>query len=547
MGQRGIGAKPVKRKPGSTGKPPRRREAWRKRGLSRVERVIVFVESLMITSGPLAGSRFKLRPWQVDFLVKVYATDAKGRRIVRMALLTMGRKNGKTALVAALALCHLVGPEAEPRGQVYSAASDRAQAALIYAEMVAMIRADAVLSSRIIIREHSRSLEDTDTGSRYFALASDARKAQGLGPSFWAGDEVAQWRGVQGRALLDALSTGGGARSEPLGIVISTQSHDPNHPMSELVRYGRGVLDGSIVDPSFAAAIFEAEEGDDPWDEAVWYKANPGLGDFRSLDEMRVAAAQAKAVPSKQPAFENLYLNRPVSPTARFISAKDWKACRAEIGPMGLAGARCILGIDLSSTTDLTAAAAFFPSTGDLKVWFWMPAENVAEAERRDQAPYGQWIKEGLIVATGGRAVDKRAVALALGKMVVDYDVQFAAADRWRLDELERILGEEGIKLRLEPFGQGWRDMSPAVEAFETAVLRGELRQPGHPVLDFNLASAVTVSDGTGARKLVKDRSTGRIDGLVAAVMAVGAAARTAPKPKSVYLTRGLVTLGTAA
>lgn len=544
MGQRGIGAKPVKRKAGSTEKAPRRREAWRKRGLSRAERIIVFIEGLTITSGIFAGKPFKLRDWQKAFINAVYATDAKGKRIVRTALLTIPRKNGKSQLISALALAHLVGPEAEMRGQVYSAASDRAQAALILKEMVAFIRADRVLSDRVIIREHNKSLEDTDTGSVYFALAADARKAHGLNVSFFVADELAQWKG---RALLDALMTGGAARAEPLGVIISTQSHDANHVMSELTRYGRGVIDGTVEDPTFHATIYAAAEDADPWAEETWFAANPALGDFRSLDEMRTAAAQAQALPAREPAFRLLYLNQPVDPSARFLNAKDWKACRSVIGPMGLAGARAIIGLDLSATQDLTAAVVYYPETGDLVPHFWLPADNLAEAERRDGAPYGQWVREGLITATPGRAVDKRFVALALGKIVASADVQFCAADRWRLDEIERLLAEEGIKLKMEPHGQGWRDMGPSIDAFETAVLRGELRHPGHAVLDWCVSNACTISDPSGARKITKARSTGRVDGLIGAVMAVGAAARTAPKAKSVYLTRGLVTLGTAA
>jgi phage terminase large subunit-like protein len=539
MGLRGINAKPVKRAAGSA-KPPRRREPWRKRGLTRVERVIVFIENLTITSGIFAGKPFRLRPWQREIIEAIYATDEKGRRIKRQVLVTIPRKNGKTQLAAALALCHLVGPEAESRGQVYSAAADRAQAALILKELVAFIRADLVLSERIIIREHNKTLEDVDTGSTYEALSSDAKKAFGLNVSFAVLDELAQW---PNRKLYDALTTGGAARAEPLFVVISTQSHDKNHVMSELVQYGRRVLDGTIIDPTFLPVIFVAPDDADPWAEDTWRACNPALGDFRSLDEMRTAADQARQLPAREPSFRLLYLNQPVDATARFLNAADWRACAAEIGMLGLVGQRCILGLDLSSTTDLTAISAWFPETHDLLAWFWAPADTLEEAERRDHVPYRLWARQGFLETTPGRAIDKAFVVHRLGEIIANYDVECCAADRWRLDEIARLLADAGIKLELVEHGQGWKDMAPSIDAIETAVLRRELRHPGHPVLDMCVANAAVVADPTGARKLVKERATGRIDGLVAATMAVGIAARMAPKKKSVYLTRGLISL----
>ncbi|MGH6792855.1 MAG: terminase TerL endonuclease subunit, partial [Methyloceanibacter sp.] len=349
------------------------------------------------------------------------------------------------------------------------------------------------------------------------------------------------------RDLFDALTTGGAARAEPLYVVISTQSHDANHCMTELVNYGRAVLAGTIEDPTFFAAIYSAPDDADPWSEETWFACNPALGDFRSLDEMRAAAAGAQNLPAREPAFRLLYLNQPTDPSARFLNARDWKACFAEPSPLfGLGGRRCILGLDLSSTTDLSAAVAFFPETGDLLPWFWMPADSIEEAERRDRAPYSLWARQGLITATPGRAIDKRFIVDRLGKIVADFKVDHCAADRWRLDEIERLLVEAGVKLRLEPHGQGWRDMGPAIDAFETAVLRRELRHPGHAVLDWNVAEAVCITDPTGARKLVKNRAAGKIDGLVAAVMAVGAAAKAAVKRPSVYSTRGLISVKVA-
>jgi phage terminase large subunit-like protein len=194
----------------------------------------------------------------------------------------------------------------------------------------------------------------------------------------------------------------------------------------------------------------------------------------------------------------------------------------------------------------LTALAAWFPATRDLLCWCWMPADNLEEAERRDRVPYQLWAKQGHRRTTPGRAIDKAFVVAQLGELVKDYNVQFCAADRWRLDEIERLVADAGLKIEIVEHGQGWRDMGPSIDAFETAVLRKELRHPGHPVLDYCVSNAVTVSDPTGSRKLVKDRANGRIDILVAAVMAVGAANRAAAPKESVYKSRGLITLRVA-
>lgn len=548
MGLRGVGAKPVKRAtPSKRGRKPAALP-WEKPGLSRAGRVVAFIESLSITSGMHAGNPFVLRDWQREIIEAIYAVDENGQRIKRQVLLTIPRKNGKTQLAAALALCHLVGPEAEQRGQVYSAAADRKQAALILRELIAFVRADQKLADRIIIREHSKTLEDVVTGSTYEALSSDAKKAHGLNVSFAVLDELAQW---PKRDLYDALTTGGAARAEPLFVVISTQSHDKNHVMSELVQYGHRVLAGTIEDKTFLPVIFAAPDDADPWSEETWRACNPALGDFRSLDEMRSAAEQAKSLPAREPSFRLLYLNQPVDASARFLNSRDWSACKRStdgglFGQMALSKQRCILGLDLSSTTDLTALAAWFPETRDLMAWFWMPLDNLEEAERRDHVPYRLWHRQGHIEATPGRAIDKSFVVHRMGELTKEFNVQFCAADRWRLDEIRRLMAEASVKIELLEFGQGWRDMGPAIDAIETAVLRRELHHPGHPVLDMCVANAVTVSDPTGARKLVKERATGRIDGLVAATMAIGAAVKTAPKVESVYKTRGLVSVKVA-
>jgi phage terminase large subunit-like protein len=539
MGLRGIGA----RKPIADQKP-KRRPTWKKRGLSRAERVIAFIESLKLTAGRFAGRRFHLREWQKDFIRKIYRTKA-GRRLVRTALITMGRKNGKTQLAAALALCHLVGPEAEARGEVYSAASDRNQAGRIFRELEAFILADSDLRVRCNIQRFNKKIEvlsGDGAGSTYEALSSDARKAHSLSPSFVVCDELAQW---PDRELYDALNTGGGTRKSPLTVVISTMSSNPHHVLNELVNYGQNIIDGKIEDPSFAAFIFTTPDDADIWDEVNWYAANPALGDFRSLEEMREYAEKAHRIPARESVFRNLYLNQKVEADKRFIAGADWDDCAGEVDPEGLRGRPCYGGLDLSSTTDLTALVLYFPEdNGAVLPYFWAPADRLDEREHTDHVPYRTWHKAGLLEAPEGRAINKLAIIHRLAEITSMFDVRGLAFDRWRLEDLQKLLSDEGIELALVAFGQGFKSMAPAVDALETAILDRRLLQPEHPILTWNVGNAVVETDPAGGRKVSKAKSVERVDGLVALVMAVGLSAITAPvEKKSVYETRGILTL----
>lgn len=520
MGLRGPGAKPVTKE--SAGKARRRRPAWQNPKLNRAERVIKFVESLKLTAGVHAGKRFRLRDFQKEMIRDGYR-ERRGKRIVRTLLATMARKNGKTQLAAALALCHLAGPEAEPRGEVYSAASDRNQAARVFREMEAMIIADDDLSDRCNMQRFAKKIEVLDgagMGSTYEALSSDAKKAHSLSPSFVVADELAQW---PHRELYDNLVTGTGAREEPLIVVISTMSSDPNHVLSELVTYGEQVRHGIVEDESFCAFIYSTPTDADIWDEQNWYAANPALGDFRSLEEMRKFAEQARRIPARESVFRNLYLNQAVDADERFISGADWDACAGSVDPESLRGRPCWAALDLASTTDLTALLLYFPEDGGAVLpYFWVPRDRLAEREEGDRVPYVTWHRQRLIEAPDGRAIDRLAIVRRLAAIASTYDVKGIAYDRWRIEDLQKLLSDEGIDLPMVPWGQGFRDMGPAVDALETAVLDGKLRHGGHPVLTWNCANARIQTDPAGARKIAKDRSKERVDGMVALVMAVG-------------------------
>lgn len=514
MGLRGPGAKPkrLKQKPATL--------VWDDAKLPMWRRVVAFIESLPVTAGTEAGKNFKLRPWQKKIIKGIYGPTRRGRRVVKTALLTLGRKNGKTALAAALALVHLVGPCVESRGQIYSAACDKIQASLVYDEMEAIIDRVDWMAARCNIQKHYRIITDMESGTIYRALAADAKKAHGLSPSLVIADELAMWRH---RELWDNLVTGTGVRAEPLIMAIGTQAATDEALFSELVDYGQKVNDGEIDDPTFFAAIYRTPEDADIWDEKNWYAANPALNDFRSLQEMRTFAAQAQRMPTKEAAFRNLYLNQRVDSAPCFVLPADWKACGAAADPLDLYGRPCWCGLDLSSTQDLTALTAYFPEDdGAVLCWFWLPGDGIRDKADIDRVPYDVWAKQDYLELTPGRAVDRGFIVRRLAGVASDFDVQGVAYDRWRMDEVKKIMDVEGLNLPMVDFGQGFRDMAPSVDELERLILAGKLRHGNNPILTMCVANVKVLSDPAGNRKFDKKRSTGRIDGAQALAMAVG-------------------------
>lgn len=526
MGLRGPGARPIKKPSLTVVSEAPAAHPWDAPGLSRAERVIVFCESLPVTSGSLAGTQFRLRPWQKKFIRSVYATDRKGKRPVRTAVLSVARKNGKTDIAARLALAHIAGPEAESRGEVYSAANDRFQASRIFKEIVAIIERVEWLSQRVSIVRHSKELEDIGgTGTIYAALSSDVATKHGLSPSFVVYDELGQ---AASRDLYDALDTAMGARAEPLMLVISTQAARDDAPMSELIDYGSRVNGGEIKDPSFHSALYSAPKEADPWSPATWKLANPALGDFRSRSDVERLAAQAQRTPSKEASFRNLILNQRVDATQQFLSAAAWKACGGSVDVSALKGRLCFAGLDLGATRDLTALVrVFLDDDGfDVLPTFFLPGDDLREREDADKAQYVRWRDDGHLLTTPGKTMDPAFVAREIARLHGEHRIEAIAFDRWRIEDLRRELSAIGCDQELVPWGQGFKDMSPAIDTLERLVIDEKLRHGGHPVLTWCALNAKTVSDPASNRKLDKQKSTGRIDGLQALAMALGVATR---------------------
>jgi phage terminase large subunit-like protein len=525
MGMRGINATP-KRASARAHVHDLPTHPWEKPGLGRAERVIKFVETLPVTAGPLAGTTLKLRAWQKKFIRAVYKTNKTGDRLVRTAVLSVARKNGKTQLAAALCLCHLSGPEAESRGECYSVACTRFQAGRVFAEMVAIITRTPWLNDRINIVRFRKELEDLINGSTFDVLSADVAPVHGLSPSFVCYDELAQ---VPSRALYDALGTALGGRAQPLMMVISTQAARDEAPMSELIDYGLRIERGEITDPGFHLTFYTAPADADPWK----LKANPALGDFRSLEDVKRLALQAQRMPASEASFRNLILNQRVDTTQQFLNMAAWKGCgENEILVEGLKGLPCYAGLDLGATKDMTALVLVFAGDDGEFValpFCWLPGETLQERMDEDNMPYAVWAKEGHLLTFPGRSTDPKAVALKIAELHGLYKIRALAFDRWRIEDIKRELDAIGCRVELTPFGQGYKDISPAVDVLERLVEEGKLLHGGHPVLAMAAANAKVEMDAAANRKLSKRRSTGRIDPLMALTMAVGIAARPVP------------------
>jgi len=492
---------------------------------------------------------------------RVYGrVNSRGLRIARTALLTMGRKNGKTELIACLCLCHLCSEVlCETGGQIYSAAADRDQAALVFHAAVSMVRSSEDLSEILNVLDSKKRIVHVESGSFYQAISSESKTKHGFNASVILYDELAQ---APNRDLYDVLTTSVGARAQPLTWIISTMSADPVHIMTELVDYGRKVQAGTIVDPTFVPFIYEVPKELDAFDEKNWILANPALGDFRSLEEMRNYARRAQRMPAAESTFRNLYLNQAVDVAECWIKVADWQKCEAYISLDEYHGAECYGGLDLSGKNDLTALALVFRTEAgfDAVPLFWAPDDGLRDREDRDRVPYTLWKSQGHLQTTPGRSIDYADIALKIADLARVVNLKAIAFDRYRIDDLMREFerigfhaeivkpGDEALtnpELVLIPHGQGYRDMSPAVDVIDTAILNGELRVQKNPVLTMCALNAVLTIDPAGSKKFDKrpGKSTGRIDGIVALAMAMRCATGIPKAGRSIYETRGLLTL----
>ena len=492
-----------------------------------------------IPEGKFVGQKVRLRPWQRDIIKGIYDTPT------RRAIVSFGRKNAKTTLAAFLLILHLCGPEARQNSQLFSDAQSRDQASLLFNLAAKVIRQSPDLRRYISIRETAKQLACAELGTLYRALSAEASTAYGLSPVFTIHDELGQVRGPRSE-LYEALETASGAQDNPLSIIISTQAPNKGDLLSMLIDEA-----ATGADSRTKLFLYTADESLDPFSEEAIRAANPAYGDFLNAEEVRDQAESARRMPAREAAYRNLILNQRVEAQAALIPRSAWEACRGSFSLDDFGKATVYVGLDLSSTQDLTAMLLVFPRGGKLYAWpyFWLPADGLRDRADRDKVPYDVWADQGWLETTPGKAVDKAWVSRRCMDIVKRFKVAVVAYDRWRIDEMKGALSHDGINTEpggqfpLEPFGQGFKDMAPAVDALEKAVLNLELVHNGNPILQWCAANAVVTIDPAGNRKLDKAKATGRIDGMVALAMAVAKCAAAAKIAPSVYEERGVLVL----
>ena len=485
--------------------------------MTRGERVIAFIERYCrAPEGKHVGNLIVLDAFQKRFILDIYDNP----HTTREAILSLARKNGKTALIAAIMLAHLVGPEARQNSQIVSGARSREQASQVFNYASKMINLSPELSGLVRIVPSGKRLIGLPMNVEYRALSAEGKTAHGLSPVLSILDEVGQVRGPQDD-FIDAITTAQGAHENPLLIAISTQAASDSDLFSLWIDDAQ-----QSKDPRIVCHLYAAPEDCDLMDESAWRAANPALGVFRSLDDLAEQAKKAQRMPSAENTFRNLCLNQRVSVVSPFISREVWQTCGGQVLDFG--DSPVWAGLDLSARTDLTALVLVARIAG---VWhvrphFWTPESGLADRAKRDRAPYDVWAKQGYLHTTPGATVDYEFVAQDMAAIFSELNVQTIAYDRWRIGILQKELDAIGSNLPLVEFGQGFKDMSPAIDALEAEILNGRVSHGAHPVLTMCASNAVIVKDAAGNRKLDKSKTTGRIDGMVAMAMGFGVASR---------------------
>jgi phage terminase large subunit-like protein len=485
--------------------------------MTRAARIIQFIEGyLRVPEGKDVGQPLVLADFQKKFLIDVFDNPHGTRR----AILSMGRKGGKTALIAAILAAFVVGPEARQNAVLVSGALSREQASLVFRLCCLMIQQSPKLAPLVRIIPSGKRIIGLPMGTEFRAMSAEAKTAMGASPLLIIGDEWGQVRGPQSD-FIDSLLTAQGAHKDPLQIIISTQAANDAEWLSAQIDDARASQDKRIV-----CHVYEAPAGCDLLDESAWRAANPALGTFRSLDDLREQLTQAQRMPSMENSARNLLLNQRVSTVSPFISPDVWKACAALPAFLGDVPVWC--GLDLSARVDMSALVIVgqVDDVWQVQCHFWAPEIGLADRARRDRSPYEVWHRQGFLRTTPGASIDYEHVATDMAEILADLDVRAIAFDRWRIDVLKKELDRIGLDLPLEPWGQGFASMAGALDTLEAELLNGRVRHGGHPVLQMNASNAVIVKDPAGNRKLEKSRSTGRIDGLQALAMSMGVASK---------------------
>lgn len=490
------------------------------------ERAVKFLQLLKHPKSKAAHGRFELAPWQERIVRRVYGdTDDNGERRVKTVFMLLPRGNRKTSLGAGLALLHTVGPERIPGGQVVSAAVDRKQARIAFEEAQGIILQAKTLVAATQVRDARNRIEHRKSGAIYEAISAEAGGQHGRTPSFVLADELHAWRGD---ALWNVLRTGVTKTAGSLLWIITTAGAGQENLVFDLYQYARKIAAGEIDDPGFLPILFETPADADWKDEAVWQAANPGLAyGFPDIEGLRQLVREAEHRPSQIDAFRQLHLNVWLdgAATPRLDMAMYDAAGTEPIDIEEFEGETCWLGVDMAQVNDLSAVvAAFKDDDGGVTVvpWFFLPDATLRRRQERDGLPWATWRKQEHVIATEGDVTDDRRVEDVIRECCERFRVEEIALDPVGCRPLINRLLDDGLPA--VEHRQGMLSMSPAVKATERAILSGKFRHGGHPVLRWNFANVVAVEDDAGNVKYSKRRSADKIDGAIAAVMAVGRA-----------------------
>lgn len=498
---------------------------------------------LKLNGGDFEGKPFVLLPWQQFVIGSLFGWQgADGYRRFRVAYVETAKGSGKSPLAAGVGMKGLVADN-EPRAEIYSAATKKDQAMILFRDAVAMVDQSPELGKR---------LQKSGTGERCWNLAYSAQGAffrpissddgqSGPRPHIGLIDELHEHKT---NTVVEMMRAGTKSRRQAMIFMITNAGHNRMGPCWGYHEYSAKVAAGDVVDDAFFPYVCSLDENDDPFqDEACWLKANPSLqdADLPGMKYIREQVVEAKGMPSKEAIVRRLNFCQWTDAESPWISGEVWKGAQQDFDWQDLRGRRAVAGLDLSSTTDLTGMVFMVEPIEAGEPWklvpfAWLPDVELQRKADTDRVPYIQWRAEGYLDTTPGRAISKRVILQKLSAMCDFFDIIAVGYDRWRIEDLISLASDDGISLpEMKPVGQGYKDFSPAIETFERMLLNGEIAHAGHKVLDWCMSNAVIEQDGAENRKLSKEKATGRIDLAVAAVMAAGLVNATAANEKSFW------------
>ena len=510
---------------------------------SAADYAVAFIENLCHTKGTWAGKPFELIDWQEQIIRDLFGTlKPNGYRQFNTAYIEIPKKQGKSELAAAVALLLTCG-DGEERAEVYGCAADRQQAAIVFDVAADMVRMCPALSKRVKILASQKRLIYTPTNSFYQVLSAEAYSKHGFNIHGIVFDEL---HTQPNRKLFDVMTKGSGdARMQPLYFLITTAGTDTHSICYETHQKAKDIIEGRKIDPTFYPVIYGADESDDWTDPKVWKKANPSLDITVGIDKVKAACDSAKQNPGEENAFRQLRLNQWVKQAVRWMPMEKWDKCAFAVDEDELEGRVCYGGLDLSSTTDITAFVLVFPPLDNedkyiILPYFWIPEDNLTLRVNRDHVPYDVWERHGYLQTTEGNVVHYGFIEQFIERLGERFNIREIAFDRWGAVQMVQNL--EGMGFTVVPFGQGFKDMSPPTKELMKLVLEQKIAHGGHPVLRWNMDNIYIRTDPAGNIKADKEKSTEKIDGAVATIMALDRAIRCGnDHGASVYDERGIL------